>query len=197
MIFGGQGADRIRGGRGGDYLIGGAGNDAIQGGAGNDWVFGDATNSYPDGYTDPVEYALDFANRNRGNDRITGDVGNDIILGGNGNDGVRAGVGTDIVVGGEGSGVVAFDKGTGEEIWRSVTAQEMGYASPLVVEQNGKRALIVWHDVAVQGLDVETGQRFWRIKFPENDPCHPRNSLGYGEPPGPSARQPRHGPSWL
>jgi outer membrane protein assembly factor BamB len=77
------------------------------------------------------------------------------------------------VVGGEGSGVVAFNKQTGEEIWRAITAKEMGYATPVIVERNGKRALIVWHDVAIQCLDIESGKRLWRIKFPENDPMRP------------------------
>ena len=66
-----------------DILIGGAGNDGINGGIGHDWVFGDATNSYPAGYTDPVQYALDFMNQNRGRDVITGGAGNDVVLGGN------------------------------------------------------------------------------------------------------------------
>ena len=83
------------------------------------------------------------------------------------------------VVGGAGTGVVAFNKKTGEEIWRAISAKEMGYATPVVVERQGRRLLVVWHDVAIQGLDPETGQRRWRIKFPENEPMRPSVAIAH------------------
>ncbi|MEM1225563.1 MAG: calcium-binding protein [Planctomycetota bacterium] len=103
ILFGGMGRDRIRGGRGDDYLIGGSDHDALSGGRGNDWVFGDATDSYPDGAVDPVAYALEFANSNRGRDQIVGGPGNDVLLGGNGDDVIQGQQGNDILVGGTGS----------------------------------------------------------------------------------------------
>lgn len=65
------------------------------------------------------------------------------------------------LVGGKGSVVVAFDKETGEELWRSLSAKEPGYSPPMIYEAGGKRQLIVWHPEAVNGLDPETGQVFW------------------------------------
>ncbi len=73
------------------------------------------------------------------------------------------------LVGGKDAGVVAFDKKTGAEIWRSVDAEEIGYAPPVLYESNGKRQLIVWHDVAVRGLDPATGKKLWNIPFPAYD----------------------------
>jgi outer membrane protein assembly factor BamB len=68
------------------------------------------------------------------------------------------------LVGGEGSTVVAFDKDTGKEIWRALTAKEPGYCPPMIYEAAGKRQLIIWHAEAVNGLDPETGKVYWTEK---------------------------------
>ena len=65
------------------------------------------------------------------------------------------------LVGGEGSIVVAFDKRTGKELWKSLSASEAGYAPPMIYEQGGKRHLIIWHPDAVVSLDPETGKERW------------------------------------
>src|SRR5437764_14150850 len=65
------------------------------------------------------------------------------------------------LVGGEGSVAVAFDKDTGAELWRALSAKEPGYAPPMIYEYAGKRQLIIWHPEAVNGLDPETGKVFW------------------------------------
>ena len=51
------------------------------------------------------------------------------------------------LVGGEPDALVmAFDKHTGEEIWRALeTRTEMGYNQPPIIEAGGARQLIVWH----------------------------------------------------
>ena len=76
-----------------------------------------------------------------------------------------------VPVGGEGSGVVAFNKLTGEEIWKAVTTLDVGYA-PLVIFDKGAdmekgRQLIFWHADGVTSLDPATGKEFWTVKFPE------------------------------
>ena len=68
------------------------------------------------------------------------------------------------LAGGDGSVVVAFDKGTGRELWRALSAKEPGYAPPMIYEFAGKRQLILWHPEAVNGLDPETGKVFWTHK---------------------------------
>ena len=67
------------------------------------------------------------------------------------------------VVGGEPDAlVVAFDKRTGEELWRAVeVVGEMGYGQPVIYEAGGARQLIVWHAAALVSLDPETGEVHW------------------------------------
>jgi outer membrane protein assembly factor BamB len=62
---------------------------------------------------------------------------------------------------GDGSVAVAFDKDTGKELWRALSAKEPGYAPPMIYEFNGKRQLIMWHPEAVNALDPETGKVLW------------------------------------
>jgi outer membrane protein assembly factor BamB len=65
------------------------------------------------------------------------------------------------LAGGEGSVAVAFDKDTGKELWRALSAKEPGYAPPMIYEFNGKRQLILWHPEAVNALDPDTGKVLW------------------------------------
>jgi outer membrane protein assembly factor BamB len=65
------------------------------------------------------------------------------------------------LAGGQGSVAVAFDKDTGKELWRALSAKEPGYAPPMIYEFAGKRQLIIWHPEAVNSLDPETGKVFW------------------------------------
>lgn len=62
---------------------------------------------------------------------------------------------------GEGSVAVAYDKDTGKELWRALSAKEPGYAPPMIYSFGGKRQLILWHPEAVNALDPETGRLFW------------------------------------
>ncbi|MBN2508188.1 MAG: PQQ-like beta-propeller repeat protein [Verrucomicrobia bacterium] len=70
------------------------------------------------------------------------------------------------LVGGTGSAVAAFDKHTGRELWRALTAVEVGYAPPVICVVQGKRHLIVWHPDAVCGLVPETGRVLWTQPYP-------------------------------
>ncbi len=65
------------------------------------------------------------------------------------------------IVGGDGSVVVAFDKLTGREIWRALSAKEPGYGTPVIFELNGRRQLIIWHPEAVAGVDPRSGEVLW------------------------------------
>ena len=63
--------------------------------------------------------------------------------------------------------VVAFDKRTGEELWRALSSEESspGVGQPVIIEASGVRQLIVWHPVALSSLDPETGEVFWEQPF--------------------------------
>jgi outer membrane protein assembly factor BamB len=65
------------------------------------------------------------------------------------------------LAGGDGSVAVAFDKDSGKEIWRALTAKEPGYAPPMIFEFAGRRQLIIWHPESVNSLDPETGKVLW------------------------------------
>lgn len=69
------------------------------------------------------------------------------------------------LVGGEGHTVVAFDRETGAERWRALTAKEPGYSAPVIFEAGGRRQLVVWDTEAVNGLDPKTGRVFWSEPF--------------------------------
>jgi outer membrane protein assembly factor BamB len=69
------------------------------------------------------------------------------------------------LVGGEGSVAVAFDKDTGKELWRALSAKEPGYCPPTLIEHGGKRLVILWHPEAVNGLDPESGRVLWSVPF--------------------------------
>jgi outer membrane protein assembly factor BamB len=65
------------------------------------------------------------------------------------------------LVGGPGSVAVAFDKDTGKELWRALSAREPGYCGPMLITAGGARQLILWHSQAVNSLDPETGKVYW------------------------------------
>ena len=66
---------------------------------------------------------------------------------------------------GKGTTVVAYDKDSGKEIWRALEAPEPGYCPPVIYELNGKRQLIIWDPISLNGLDPESGKVFWTQPF--------------------------------
>lgn len=67
------------------------------------------------------------------------------------------------LVGGQGSVAVAFDKDTGKEIWKALSATEPGYCPPSMIEASGVKQLIIWHAQSVNSLNPETGELYWTI----------------------------------
>lgn len=65
------------------------------------------------------------------------------------------------IVGGEGSVAVAFDKRSGKEIWRALSAKAPGYCPPTMIEHLGNKTLVIWHSESLNGLDPRTGELFW------------------------------------
>ena len=57
--------------------------------------------------------------------------------------------------------VVAFNKDTGEVLWKSLKAREPGYAPPVIYEHGGRRQLVIWHPQALAALDPATGKQLW------------------------------------
>jgi outer membrane protein assembly factor BamB len=67
------------------------------------------------------------------------------------------------VVGGEGSVAVAFDKKTGEERWRALSASEQGYCPPTMITAAGRKQLLIWDADNLNGLNPRTGEVYWSI----------------------------------
>jgi outer membrane protein assembly factor BamB len=65
------------------------------------------------------------------------------------------------LVGGPGSVAVAFDRKTGREIWRALSASEAGYCPPSIIEAAGVRQLVIWDADNVNALDPATGRVLW------------------------------------
>ncbi|VTS08838.1 PQQ-binding-like beta-propeller repeat protein [Tuwongella immobilis] len=71
-----------------------------------------------------------------------------------------------LVGGSQGRLVMAFDKRTGETIWKGHSCiGDFGYAPPVIYQVGQTRQLIIWHPQAVMGLDPETGKKFWQVPF--------------------------------
>ena len=70
------------------------------------------------------------------------------------------------LVGGEPNAkVVAFNKHTGEELWRALSSDwEPGYNQPTIITHAGTRQLIIWHPRAVSSLDPATGKIYWEVE---------------------------------
>jgi len=87
------------------------------------------------------------------------------------------------LVGGAGTGVVAFDKETGHELWRALSAKEPGYSSPIIIQAGGQRQLIVWSPEELAALNPDTGKVDWSEPFAIRNgltvatPCQQDNRL--------------------
>lgn len=65
------------------------------------------------------------------------------------------------LVGGEGTLVVAFDRRTGQEHWRSLSASATGYCSPTVIRAGGTDQLLIWDPDTLHSLNPATGYEYW------------------------------------
>ena len=65
------------------------------------------------------------------------------------------------LVGGEGSVAVAFDRHTGREVWRAISASEAGYCPPTRIEASGQRQRLIWDADNLNALEPATGKVLW------------------------------------
>lgn len=65
------------------------------------------------------------------------------------------------IVGGDGAVAVAFDRLTGKEKWKALSAREPGYSAPTLVRVGDKDQVVIWHSQAINGLDPQTGAVLW------------------------------------
>ena len=69
------------------------------------------------------------------------------------------------IVGGVEMTVVAFDKRTGEERWRALSASRPGYCPPVIAKIHGLEQLLVWHGDGVASLEPSTGKLHWYVEI--------------------------------
>ncbi len=86
------------------------------------------------------------------------------------------------LAGGDGSAVVALDLATGQEVWRALTAREVGYSPPAVVEAAGRRQVVVFLDQSVNGLDPATGKPLWSVDYPADPAAVQRPAVSIAMP---------------
>ena len=67
-------------------------------------------------------------------------------------------------IGGTDACVVAFNKTTGEEQWRALK-DDAGYSAPIVIDQVGRRVVVVWTGNRIVGLDPRDGDLLWEFPF--------------------------------
>lgn len=72
------------------------------------------------------------------------------------------------VVGGNDSVAVAFDAKTGAEKWSALSAEEPGYCPPVIIEHAGVRQLLIWHTLALNALNPDTGDVYWSLPLKPN-----------------------------
>ncbi|MFK7822382.1 MAG: PQQ-binding-like beta-propeller repeat protein, partial [Planctomycetaceae bacterium] len=58
-----------------------------------------------------------------------------------------------------------FDKNTGKELWKNLTASAQGYVPPMIIEAGGTRQLILMSPQFMASVDPETGKKFWEVPY--------------------------------
>jgi outer membrane protein assembly factor BamB len=74
-----------------------------------------------------------------------------------------------VTAGGKGSVLVAFNRRTGEEVWKALSGDEAGYCPPLVTDFAGVSQLLFWYPAGVASLNPATGAIYWELELePQN-----------------------------
>ncbi|MHC4994513.1 MAG: PQQ-binding-like beta-propeller repeat protein [Planctomycetota bacterium] len=68
------------------------------------------------------------------------------------------------IAGADNACFVAFNKVTGKEVWRALDYRAQ-YASPVMIEQAGRRVMVAWANDWILGLDPATGATLWSHEF--------------------------------
>lgn len=63
--------------------------------------------------------------------------------------------------GGKGSVVVALDKESGTEMWKALSAPEIGYSPPTLIDAGGVTQLLIFHGAGISSLNPDTGELYW------------------------------------
>jgi outer membrane protein assembly factor BamB len=64
----------------------------------------------------------------------------------------------------KGGKVMALEAATGNTVWETVRQSKISWASPVLVEVDGRYQLVLTADPIVAGYDVETGKELWSVE---------------------------------
>lgn len=70
-----------------------------------------------------------------------------------------------VPVSGKDAFLVAFDVESGEERWRAFSDRG-NYSAPIVIDQAGRRVLVIWSGDRILGVAPESGELHWEHPFP-------------------------------
>src|SRR6185436_16612816 len=57
--------------------------------------------------------------------------------------------------------ILALDKNTGKELWRTPRSESTSWDTPLIVDYQGRKQVIVNASTKVRGYDLATGKELW------------------------------------
>jgi outer membrane protein assembly factor BamB len=87
--------------------------------------------------------------------------------------------------GGDKQFVIALDRATGKEMWKTSrgpvdVAKRFAFATPLLIEVNGKQQVVSPGAGAVMAYDPKTGKEIWRVRYGQGYSVIPRPVYGHG-----------------
>jgi outer membrane protein assembly factor BamB len=59
--------------------------------------------------------------------------------------------------------IIALNAADGKELWRAPRAENSSWSTPLVVQHNGAKQLVVTADTKVKAYDVDSGKVIWEV----------------------------------
>lgn len=65
---------------------------------------------------------------------------------------------------GEDAYLIAFDSKTGEEKWKALS-DGGNYSAPIVIDQAGRRVVVIWTAERIVGVDAQSGALHWQHPF--------------------------------
>jgi outer membrane protein assembly factor BamB len=80
---------------------------------------------------------------------------------------------------GEGSHIIALDRRTGRHLWKTARSHRRSWATPIVVDANGRKELIASGAESVIAYDPLTGAELWRTEGVRSHPI-PSVVAGHG-----------------
>jgi outer membrane protein assembly factor BamB len=65
---------------------------------------------------------------------------------------------------GSGSFIAAFDKKTGEELWRTSRPSKVGWSTPIAIRAGGREAIVYSAQQQVEAYDPASGKLLWKVR---------------------------------